>query len=626
MTEDVFKSSDSVRSSGPLKHAQYVTFDEPLVLDSGAQLEQVRVAYETYGQLSAAKDNAVLICHALSGDSHVTRHDEDDEPGWWDSAPVVGPGLPIDTNKYFVICPNILGGCRGTTGPNCVNPATGRPYGPEFPEVTVADMVELQRRLLDHLGIDKLLTVTGGSMGGMQVLQWAQAYPDRVRSVIPIATTPHLSSQAMAFDVIGRNAIGHDPRYRSGAHYDEQAGATNGMFAMKVNVAGLAIARMIGHITYLSREAMEDKFDHDRHEPRDIDSAFEKDTSVASYLAYRGQQFVEIFDANSYVAITRAMDSFNLGEGEALAEALAPTTCRWLIVSFTSDWLFPPDQSEEVVDALLARDKLVSYCNVASDCGHDAFLLPNEVEIYGGLISGFLAQVAAGDAAPDEPEADAQGEVGHHDTSIFHGRRVDYDLAEKLLISELSDKPHSVLDLGCGAGGMLLRLKRRHWPRLQGVEINEQWVLASIRNGIDCIHADLNDGLDRFADKQFDCVLLSRTLQTVVNVERVIDDMLRVGRKCIVTFPNFAFAPLRKMLAEEGKAPEAKGVLRHRWYNSPNIRFFSITDFEDLCAAKGITIHRMMGLNTETKDEVTDDPNLNADLAIFVISRNEQDN
>lgn len=619
MTESLFYGSDSVRSAAPLKHVQYVTFDEPLELAAGGPLEQVRVAYETYGRLDEAGANAVLICHALSGDSHVAGHEPEDDPGWWEIA--VGPGKAIDTDKYFVICPNLLGGCRGTTGPNSVNPATGRPYGPDFPDISVADMVELQRRLVDHLGIEALLGVVGGSLGGMQVLQWAVSHPRRVRAGVPIAAAPRLTSQGLAFDVISRNAINHDPNFRGGHYYDVKAGPSEGVFAPAFPVGGLAIARMIGHITYLSRQAMKEKFGGDRDQPRQVNSAFERDTSVASYLAHQGDKFVERFDANSYIAISRAMDTFDLGAGSDLARFLSPAACRWLVVSFVSDWLFPADQSQEIVRALVAGEKPVSYCNVRSACGHDAFLLADEVDAYGGLMAGFLAHARNGGQSAEEPEEDAQGRTAHHDTGIFHGRRLDYDLIERLMTDELPGQRPSVLDLGCGGGQMLLRLKRRGWQRLLGVEIDQSAVLACVRRGIDCIHADLNEGLGQFADKQFDCVLLSRTLQTVYNVDRVVEDMLRVGRKCIVSFPNFAYEPLREMLARDGRAPEAAGLLRHKWHNTPNIRFFSIADFEDYCREKSARIHRLVALNTETRQDVTDNPNLHADLAIFVISR-----
>jgi len=619
MAEDLFDSSDRLRTAGPLTCAQYVTFEEPLELACGRRLERVRVAYETYGELNAARSNAVLICHALSGDSHVASHYAGDDPGWWEIA--VGPGKALDTERYFVICPNILGGCRGTTGPNALDPATGRPYGPDFPPITIGDMVEVQRRLIDRLGIDVLLGVTGGSMGGMQALQWATAHPRRVRAAIPIATAPRLTSQALALDVIARNAITHDPSFRAGHYYDVELPPDGEVFAPAHNIGGLAIARMIGHISYLSRQSMRAKFGDNRHRPPRVRSRFEKDTSVASYLAYQGDRFVDRFDANSYIVLSRAMDAFDAGAGRDLADRLAGAACRWLLISFTSDWLFPPDQSGEIVDALLANDRPVSCCNVRSDSGHDAFLLDGELDVYGPLIAGFLDRTFNGGQEVPEPEEDPYGQVTCHDTSIFHGRRLDYDLLERLLLEAAAGPGSSVLDLGCGGGQMLLRLKARGFRRLQGVEIDQRAVLSCVRRGVDCIHADLNDGLDRFGDGQFDFVLLSRTLQAVLNVDRVLRDMLRVGRRCIVSFPNFAYDPLRRMLAERGRAPESAGLLRYRWHDTPNIRFLSIADFEDYCRRVGAAVHRRVALNTERREEVTDDPNRNADLAVFVLSR-----
>ena len=249
---DLFDSSDSARHARPLAHAQSVTFEGPFHLECGGRLPTVTVAFETYGQLNPRRDNAVLICHAISGDSHVARHNDQDDIGWWDIC--IGPGKPIDTDRYFVICPNVLGGCRGTTGPNSLNPATGEPYGPDFPLITIGDIVKLQRQLVDHLGIERLLAVVGGSLGGHMALDWAVRYPDRMAGTVALATSPRLTSQALAFDVVGRNAILQDAEYFGGRYYDRGSGPR----------VGLAIARMLGHITYLSREAMMQKFDDDR--------------------------------------------------------------------------------------------------------------------------------------------------------------------------------------------------------------------------------------------------------------------------------------------------------------------------------------------------------------------------
>jgi homoserine O-acetyltransferase len=593
-----FESSDDVRSAAPLEHAQYAHFDGPVRLELGGELPHVDVCYETYGRLSEDRSNAVLICHALSGDSHVARHHEGDQPGWWDIA--VGPGKPIDTDKYFVICPNVLGGCRGTTGPLSVDPRTGGRYGADFPTITTGDIVDVQRMLIDHLGIQSLLAVIGGSMGGHQVLEWAHKYPARTRGLGAIATSARLSCQALAFDVVARNAILQDPAFAGGDYYENPPGPA----------AGLAIARMIGHITYLSPQAMQEKFDVNRLVPRDVPMAFEKKFSVGSYLGYQGQKFVERFDANSYIVLTMAMDLFDLGDSiEDLRQAIGACAGKWLVLSYTSDWLFTPRQSQDIVQALLQAGRDVTYCNVRSDCGHDAFLLEDDLDRYGGLIEAFLA------SASGKPLGRRAGKAhAGNSTSIFHPQRLDYDQ-----IADLIPPDESVLDLGCGNGELLAQL-RRPGRRLLGVELDEQMVLACARRGLNVIQGDLNQGLGQFAGKQFDVVVLSQTLQAVRDVEGVVDHMLRVGRRCIVSFPNFGYHKLRQMLSEHGKAPETSGLLHHRWYNSPNIRFFSIADFEDFCNDKHITIHRRIALDTEEGREVAADANLLADLAIFVIS------
>ena len=595
MSKDSF-DSDSMRHARPLSHACKFVLDGPLPLERGGAIQQVEVTYETYGRLSDARDNAVLVCHALSGDSHVAAHDESDDPGWWDT--VVGPGKSINTNEYFVICSNVLGGCRGTTGPASMDPSTGRPYGRQFPTITIADMVAVQAKLIESLGIEKLRAVVGGSLGGHQVLQWAISYPEMVSGAVALGTSARLTSQALAFDVVGRNAILNDPDFHEGQFYD--GGSTPDV--------GLAIARMLGHVTYLSREAMKDKFGHNRHEPALVATGFEQEFSVGSYLAYKGDKFVDIFDANSYLVLSMAMDLFDLGDNQQqLVESFSGALCRWLLISFSSDWLFPADQSRQIVDSLIAIHKPVSYCKVTSNCGHDAFLLPQDLPVYGELIKAFLANIEGSDSdILALPKTQDQTDR----------RRLEYDL-----IVEVSDPGDSVLDLGSGDGELLARLARRGHRPVMGLDIDENAIVVSVRRGLDVIHADLNQGLACFGENQFDFVLLSRTLQVVQDVEGLLDDMLRIGRKCIVTFPNFAFRKLRKMLAEEGRAPVSGGVLRYNWYNSPNIRFLSIADFEQYCTDRGIVVHRRLTLDTEVGEEVNSDANLNADLAIFVISR-----
>jgi len=358
---------------------KFFTFAEPpekMVLESGAKLGPITLAYETCGLLNEDKSNVILILHALSGDSHVAGYykPEDEKPGWWDN--MVGPEKGIDTNKYFVICSNFLGGCSGTTGPCSINPATGKRYGLDFPIITIADMVKVQKLLLEKLGINKLLAVIGGSIGGMQVLQWTISYPDFVRAAIPVATTTHLGAQSIAFDAVGRNAILADTNFSDG-QYDNEKSPNR----------GLAIARMIGHITYLSEKGMREKFGRQLRHSDSYSYDFNSEFAVETYLDYQGQSFVERFDANSYLYISKAADYFDLKNGfGSLQEAFANTQCRFLVISFASDWLFTPEQSRAIVDALVANRKDVSFCNIDSPYGHDAFLL--ETETLGSFISG----------------------------------------------------------------------------------------------------------------------------------------------------------------------------------------------------------------------------------------------
>jgi homoserine O-acetyltransferase len=361
--------TDATRSVGLVKK-QFYTFGDkrdPLVLESGVRFFPVTVAYETYGALSRRGDNAVLIVHALSGDSHVAGYHarRDKKPGWWDI--LVGPGKPVDTRRYFVICSNVLGGCQGTTGPSSVNPVTKKPYALDFPVITISDMVDVQKRLLDHLGVTRLVSVVGGSMGGMQALEWLLRYPAVPRNAVIIASCAALSAQAIAFDAVGRSAITADPAFKKGRYYG-RGGRT----------AGLAVARMLGHITYLSAAGMRQRFGRKRKETEAYAYQFKDEFEIESYLAHQGLRFLDRFDANSYLYITKAMDYFDIaaryGDG-SLEKAFARARGRTLYVSFTSDWLFPPAQSWEMVQAQQRLGQDVTYLNIESSYGHDSFLL-----------------------------------------------------------------------------------------------------------------------------------------------------------------------------------------------------------------------------------------------------------
>lgn len=385
MSEYIEHDSNGV-SVGLVEKKSFVFAEPPrkMILESGASLGPLTIAYETCGELNREKSNAILICHALSGDSHVAGYysEKDQKPGWWDI--MVGPGKGIDTDKYFVVCSNILGSCMGTTGPCSYNPDTLEPFGLDFPVVTIGDMVEAQKALLDHLGIERLLSVIGGSIGGMQVLEWSVRYPDRMLSAVPLATATRHSALAIAFNEVARQAIMADPNWNGGNYY---AGAKPD--------TGLAVARMIGHITYLSEESMRLKFGRRLQDKSDFSFNFDADFQVESYLRYQGSKFVERFDANCFLYITKAADYFDLGKqhgGGSTVEAFSKARAKFLVVSFTSDWLYPTPQSRAMVKAMKKTGRDVSFCEIEAEWGHDAFLLPSERLT--GMLRGFLDHVA----------------------------------------------------------------------------------------------------------------------------------------------------------------------------------------------------------------------------------------
>ena len=373
----------AARREADAPHSLVAALERPLALESGATLSPLHIAYQTYGTLNADRSNAILVCHALTGDQHVANvHPVTGKSGWWTT--MVGPGKPIDTDRFFVICSNVVGGCMGTTGPASTNPATGEPYGVDLPLVTIRDMVDAQAMLVDHLGIETLFCVAGGSMGGMQVLQWAARHPDRVFSALPIAAAAKHSAQNIAFHEVGRQAITADPDWRDGRYLIE------GSIPRK----GLAVARMAAHITYLSEPALQRKFGRELQDRTARTFGFDADFKIESYLRHQGASFVERFDANSYLYVTRAMDYFDLAadEGGSLANAFRGTKTRFCVVSFTSDWLFPTAGSRQVVHALNAAAANVSFVEIETDKGHDAFLLEEPVLM--ATTKGFLDAAA----------------------------------------------------------------------------------------------------------------------------------------------------------------------------------------------------------------------------------------
>ena len=514
---------------------------------------------------------------------------------------MVGPGKGIDTNEYFVICSNILGGCKGTTGPSSIDPETGRPWGLDFPVITIEDMVKLQKGLIDHLGIEKLLAVIGGSMGGMQVLEWAVRYPESLAVAIPVATTPRLNAQSIAFDAVGRNAILADPSFENG-QYADGCGPDR----------GLAIARMVGHITYLSEQGMHEKFGREFRGADQCSYDFGSEFSVETYLDHQGRTFVERFDANSYLYITKAMDYYDLGARHgSLRNAFREVQARFLVISFSSDWLFTPWQSRQIVDALLSNSKQVSYSEVNSTYGHDAFLL--EPEILGRLIGGVLASAAG------RPRVENGGHVEPYRQSpavetAWTRKRADHDQIEDLI-----EAGSRVLDLGCGRGALLSRLIRRKGVTGLGVEVQQDNICECIDRGIGVVDLDVEAELSSFADKSYDYVVLSQTLQTLRRPDKVLREMLRIGRRCVVSFPNFVYwKPVVQMLLT-GRSPVSEN-LPFRWYETPNVHFLSIRDFRIYCHENHIRILECIPLIEGRRDPIRFLGNLRGEQAIFVIS------
>ncbi len=575
---------------------QLATFPS-LLLDCGVTLLHVEAAYETYGALNETRTNAILVLHGFSGDAHAAGIGrETGQIGWWST--MIGPGLAFDTDKYFVICTNVLGGCRGATGPSSIDPATGQPYAMRFPVITIADMVRLQKMLVDHLGIQQLLAVAGGSMGGMQALQWAAAYPESVRAAIPIATTLRHSAQQIAFNEVGRQAITADPDWSEGDYY-----------AGKPPARGLAVARMVGHITYMSDASMREKFGRRLQDKDAFGFDFSVDFEVESYLRYRGSQFVNRFDANSYLYITKAMDYFDLSaESSTMAAAFEGTPTRFLVLSYTSDWLYPTYQSLDLVSALRGRNVDVAFCELTSHYGHDAFLL--ETKEQEGLVRGFLQSIfceteegkPAASKRPSAATASAETQLNH---------RRDY-----AMIAELVEPGSRVLDLGCGEGELLAWLREYKGVHARGVEIETAKIRSAIARGVSVYQGDIEQGLADYRDGSFDFVILSQTLQEMRYPLRTLREMLRVGRHAIVAFPNFGHWTVRLSHLFSGRAPRTK-LFPYDWYESPNLHFLTVDDFILLCRKQSWTVERQIFLHGDREVRLL--PNLTAEVAVFSI-------
>ncbi len=528
----------------------------------GGILKEINVAYEECGVPNDGY-NTIYICHALTGDAHVAgiKPGESDVSGWWEG--MVGPGRAIDTNRYHVVCANVLGGCSGTTGPMSINPDTQKPYGSSFPQYTFDDAVDVFRLLLKQLGVKKLAALIGGSYGGIQVVNWMTRFPDDMEKVCLIATSASLNTQAVALSVMSRNSITEDPHWKGGDYYEEGDG--------KGPKAGLAAARQLAHITYLSRELLQNKFGRalqanfvnaSQEDRAERDRLFKTYFQIESYLDYQSAKFIKRFDANSYLHITRSMDlSDPADKYGSLDAAFARVNAKTLVVSYENDILFPVWQSKEIAAALLKNKKSVSYCHLESGTGHDSFL--TDIADLSKLVGGFLTG---------------------RDVKVMKWQKRLYRNVVKMV-----KKGSRVLDIGCGDGSLLNVLKAEKQVSGDGVEIDVQRFEESLADGHDMFWEDADEGLSIVPDCHYDTAIVSDTLQEVKNPRGLLKEALRIADEAIVSFPNFAAYRIRLTLAFKGRLPVSKH-LPFQWYDTPNIHCITLKDFKSLCDSDGIEI------------------------------------
>ena len=531
-------------------------------LETGGVLKGIDVLYEECGA-PMRDDNVIFICHALTGDAHVAgiRPGEERPSGWWEN--MVGPGRGIDTNKFHVICANVLGGCSGTTGPMSINPDTGRPYGSSFPQYTMSDAVDVYRMLLRQLGVKRLAALIGGSYGGIQVMDWVSRCPDEMERAALIATSASLNTQALAFDIVGRAGITVDPEWNGGDYYDKGDGTGP--------KHGLAEARQLAHITYLSRELLEEKFhrklqqsflDAPPEERAKRDREFKTYFQIESYLDHHGRKFLKRFDANSYLHITRSMDLFDAGERYGgLDSACARVKAKCLVVSYEHDILFAEWQSRDIAGALLRNNKRVTYCHLEAGTGHDSFL--TDISDLSPLLSGFLN--------------DREPKVMKWQKRLYRN------------IVGMVRRNARVVDIGCGDGSLLNVLREEKNVQGDGVDIDIDRFSEAVADGHDCFWEDADEGLSLIPDRHYDVAVCSDTLQEVKNPRGLLHEALRIADEAIVTFPNFAAYRIRLTLGFKGRLPVSK-ALPFKWYDTPNIHCVTLKDFRELCRAEGIEI------------------------------------
>mgnify|MGYP001166866974 CR=1 FL=1 len=595
MTQKDNEYSDSSRNVGLVEEKSF-SYPERFAVDGG-HLNGFTLAYETYGELNAEGSNAILICHALTGDHHVAGvySGKDSKPGWWNH--VVGPNKSIDTNKFFVICSNCLGACRGSTGPSSGS-SRDEMHGANFPDLSISDMVRAQKLLLEHLAVYQLFAVVGGSMGGMQALQWIFEYPDFPKKAIIIAATAQHSVQTIAFNEAGRRSVTGDPNWKEG-NYDIGEGPTN----------GLSVARMMAHITYLSDRGMEEKFGGEKR----LDAQSDFEFSVQRYLDYQGEKFINRFDANSYLKLTEALDRFDLVGENGLANNLKNVEANTLIIAFSSDWLYTPEQNKRIARALQSKGKPASYIQIDDMHGHDSFLIDSVPFLR--AVRLFL-------------EGGGQKEGNGSETDGFRKLKNRYEVkkeADFKVIDNWVEDGSKVLDLGCGRGILLEHLRETKGVSGLGFDMDLEKAISCVSRGVSVNQEDIRLGLKHIDDDSFDWVIFSRMVEELPEPGEVLKEALRVGKRVAVSFVNHGYWKNRLNFIFRGKRVYNE-VYPHKWESSHLSNHFSIDEFEEFCSSlKDVSpgciarIGRKVFHLGDWIGECRRMPNLRAGLAIYEI-------